>query len=251
MTIHLFILEAITCSSLYTRVKLGGGPENQSMTYAELQKEVSFLSQLFRGEFIFPTEGLEFNMQTALRVLASDGVLQVTKNAEDPNKIETIQLSDAEREKGRENFDFYCFLIWPFIEASWLGAVSLLMLTPPVGYTGDRWLESKVCHDRAQLLGKTLYHQGDLSYFEAVNKETLQNAYRRFEEEGMLETRKAVDGMPAALRITEPWLPQRDPATGELIITGKPKRWQDCTKTSIWTCGSSWKGAVGRTSCWS
>lgn len=232
MTIHLFILEAVTCTGLYTRIKLGGGPEQQSMTYAELAKEVSFLSQLFRNEFIFPTEGFEVNMQKSLRGLAADGVLQVTYSDSEPSKIERIQLTDAERDRGRENFDFYCFLLWPFIEASWLGAASLLMLTPPVGYAGDRWLESKVCHDRAQLLGKTLYHQGDLSYFEAVNKETLQNAYRRFEEEGIIETRKAVDGQPATLRITESWLPQRDRITGRIMAQGKLWDWAESISQS-------------------
>ncbi|ATY59285.1 Phospholipid glycerol acyltransferase, partial [Cordyceps militaris] len=55
-------------------------------------------------------------------------------------------------------------------------------------------------------LGKTLYHQGDLSYFEAVNKETLKNSYTRFEEDQMLD--------PS-------WRPPRDPATGALLAEGK------------------------------
>ena len=55
------------------------------------------------------------------------------------------------------------------------------------GAEPDHWIESKAAQDRAQLLGKTLYHQGDLSYFEAVNKETLRNAYQRFAEDGIIE----------------------------------------------------------------
>src|ERR1700748_563437 len=132
MTIHLFILEALVCAGLYTRVKLGGGAEHEAMSYAALRNEVSFLSQLFRGEFIFPLDGLEVNLQKTIRGLETDGVLHVSRQTEDISHIESIQLSVSERENGSENFDFYCFLIWPFIEASWLGAVSLLMLTPPV-----------------------------------------------------------------------------------------------------------------------
>lgn len=216
MTIHLFILESLLCAGMYTRVKLGGSPATQSMSFADLRSEVSFLSQLFRGEFIFPPEGLDVNMHAALRRLADDQVLQVdtTPDAgvgtDGGLGIATVSLHDAERDIGRENFDFYCFLIWPFIEASWLGAVSMLMLTPPPADSDakDGWVDSKRAHDCAQLLGKTLYHQGDLSYFEAVNKETLKNAYQRFEEEGMLEARRARNTGAAKIRLTKEWRPE-------------------------------------------
>jgi len=108
--------------------------------------------QLFRGEFIFPTEGLDVNLAKTLETLENENIIKVTRNADDPNKVESVELSDAEREKGRENFDFYCFLIWPFIEASWLGAMSLMMLTPPVGRRGEHWLDLKKVQDRAQLV---------------------------------------------------------------------------------------------------
>ena len=62
-------------------------------------------------------------------------MIKVTRNAQ--GATESVELSDAERLCGRENYDFYCFLIWPFIEASWLGAVSLMGLTPPVGTAED------------------------------------------------------------------------------------------------------------------
>jgi hypothetical protein len=230
MTIHLFILEALVCAGLYTKVKQGGGPDLQIISYAILRKEVSFLSQLFRGEFIFPPEGLDTNMAVALHRLESDNVLEITRDPGDNTKITSVALSDAERASGRENYDFYCFLIWPFIEASWLGAVSLLMLTPPIASEGgsggtaaaaaeqDRWIESKAAQDRAQILGKTLYHQGDLSYFEAVNKETLRNAYQRFAEDGIIEVTR---GEPDATRLTDAWLPRRDPRDGSIVPEGK------------------------------
>lgn len=63
------------------------------------------------------------------------------------------ELSPAERTRGRENFDFYCFLIWPFIESTWLGVVSLMGLTPPLDTnTKDTWLDLKQTQDRAQLV---------------------------------------------------------------------------------------------------
>ena len=40
---------------------------------------------------------------------------------------------------------------------------------------------------RCQIFGKTLYYEGDISYFEAINKETLGNALLRLRQMGMLD----------------------------------------------------------------
>lgn len=235
MCIHLFILQSLVSAAIYTAVKVGGAPSHQRISFSDLRTQVSFLSQLFRGEFIFPTEGLDYNLSNTINLLEADNVIQVTRKhstaalTSDPtgasennnDEIEWVELSDQEREQGRENFDFYCFLIWPFIEAAWLGAISLVMLTPPAGRAAtESWLPLKVVQDRAQVLGKTLYHQGDLSYFEAVNKETLKNTYERFEEEGMILVAKSKDRKtPATVRLADEWLAQRD-ASGKVKAEG-------------------------------
>jgi hypothetical protein len=234
MTIHLFILQSLVSAALYTHVKQGGGPEYQRMSYGDLHAQVHFLSQLFRGEFIFPTEGLDTNLAKTLDGLEKDDVIKITRIQIESgeSKIDYLELSDAERGQGRENFDFYCFLIWPFIEASWLGAMSLMMLTPPLSHPsqekGTQWLELKKVQDGAQLLGKTLYHQGDLSYFEAVNKETLKNAYTRFEEEGMILVTKSKDKSPATIRLAEEWTPQR----GEKGVIAEGPLWRFAERIS-------------------
>ncbi|RKF65528.1 putative glycerol-3-phosphate acyltransferase, mitochondrial [Erysiphe neolycopersici] len=220
MTIHLFITEALVCVSMYTRIKQGGGPDNQKITYEELKRQVFFLSQLFRAEFIYPTHGLESNLENTLRGLEKDKV--VVRGLKHTENIAEINLTDRERKAGRENFDFYCFLIWPFVESFWLGAVSVMGLTPPLEYQGDGWLSTKKCQDSAQLLGKTLYHQGDLSYFEAVNRQTLKNAWIRLEEEGIILVAKSHDlSIPARAKISPDWQPSRDPETGLVIAKGR------------------------------
>ncbi|KAG6355733.1 hypothetical protein INS49_003697 [Diaporthe citri] len=219
MTIHLFITEALVSAGMYTRVKQGGGPAIQDISYRDLHDQVLFLSSLFRGEFIFSGEGLAVNLNKTLAGLEADGVL--TLKRDDQGQVTTVGLSDQERKVGRENYDFYCFLIWPFIEASWLAAVSLMGLTPPSGQETEVWIEVSKAQNSAQLLGKTLYHQGDLSYFEAVNKETLKNAYTRFEEEGIIQVVKSRDTkIPPRLRLAPEWQPARDPTTGSLNAIG-------------------------------
>ena len=76
-------------------------------------------------------------------------MIQPTSETEE---LAYIQLSDVERESGRENYDFYCFLIWPFIEASWLGAVSLMMLTPPSKEKRELKFDLRKAQDHAQLV---------------------------------------------------------------------------------------------------
>ena len=220
MTIHLFVGEALVAAALYTRVKQGGGPTIQRMPEAELTEKVTFLSQLFRGEFIFAAgKGLAINLRNAVLGLEADGVIAIQGCEGSPPRY--VGLSDQERQQGRENYDFYCFLIWPFIEAAWLGAVSLFSLTPPVA-EAPQWIDVQRAQDSAQLLGKTLYHQGDLSYFEAVNKEALKNAYSRFEEEGIVIVAKSKQSkVGPKIRLAADWTPQRDNTTGQPILEGR------------------------------
>lgn len=94
-------------------------------------------------------------------------------------------------------------------------------LTPPLEQKDEVWLDVAKTQDAAQLLGKTLYHQGDLSYFEAVNKETLKNAFQLFEDEGMVQLHRSKDKkIPSTIKLAEEWTPKRDPVTGNIIPKG-------------------------------
>jgi len=239
MVIHLFVSETIVAAAMYTRIKQGGGISNQRVPYKDLFTQVSFLSRLFRGEFVFPTEGIVNNLHKTLRGLEADHIIKIGYKDADKNEIEYVELTEEERRCGRENYDFYCFLIWPFIESAWLAGVAIIGLTPPKGCE-EVWVGIKEAQDMAQLVfalprlgvilradrppqaGKTLYHQGDLSYFEAVNKESLKNAFQRFEEEGILITKKSKTGKnPPVLRLSAEWVPRRDSTTGAILHEGQ------------------------------
>lgn len=149
MTIHLFIYEALVSAAMYTKVKQGGGPSMQDIEYGELRELVFFLSSLFRGEFIFGSAGLDANLDKTLKGLEADKIVRLDRD--EKGNIMTVGLSERERKAGRENYDFYCFLIWPFIEASWLAAVSLMGLAPP-DKNGDVWVEQSKAQNNAQLV---------------------------------------------------------------------------------------------------
>jgi len=254
MTIHLFVNQALVSASIYTWLRNSDKDGlSQSISYDDLHSHVSFLSQLFRGEFIYATAGLTVNLAHTLTGLEADGVIDITRkellsekrsqpvqNAEEStpsamqdNKdtdttISTISLSTTERRSGRQNFDFYCFLIWPFVEASWLGAVSLLMLTPPFrNTTTTRWHAPTKLHDLAQILGKTLHAQGLLTYLEAVNKEVLKNVFARLEEDGILVASAGMRKSGKALRLADQWTPERDTTTGNIKTQGS-RLWEFC-----------------------
>ncbi|KAI5299406.1 hypothetical protein KEM55_002196 [Ascosphaera atra] len=219
MTIHLFITEALVSAALYSSVKVGGAPRDQKMRYEDLKWQVDFMSRIFRGEFIFPVGGLVANLSRTLDGLEKDKVVKITRNPEGTPTY--VELSEEERLCGRENYDFYCFLIWPFIETTWLGALSLMGLTP-MAEDRSPWVDMRKAQDNAQLLGKTLYHQGDLSYFEAVNKETLKNAYQRFQEEGIIQVVRGKEKSdPTVMRVAPTWALERDVKTGQLLAQGR------------------------------
>ncbi|KAK6533805.1 hypothetical protein TWF694_002734 [Orbilia ellipsospora] len=226
MVIHLFILEAIVCAAMYTKVKQGGGPANQRISYKDLFDHVSFLSRLFRNEFVFPTEGLLANLDKTLKELEAEDVIHIGYSSNSTKEVEYVEISPREREKGRENYDFYCFMIWPFIEGVWLAGVAVVGITPPEGKDGpeDGWIDSKRFLDVSQLLGKTLYHQGDLSYFEAVNSQSLKNAFTRFASDGILETKGG------KTRIRPDWRPRLGPG-GKIVMEGR--LWELVDKISV------------------
>ncbi|KAI8886316.1 putative acyltransferase [Backusella circina FSU 941] len=178
--IHLFIEEAIVCAALYTVIKKGGGKPLQRMKYEDLLDEVTFLSSILKLEMIFKPGRVEDNTARTVRWLIEMNVIEMSDDG-------MVGLSDYERECGRENFDFLCFLIWPFIESYWLASITLFTLAPPnKSAEGNVWVDYKLFSNRAQSLGKTLYYQGDLSYLEAANKETLTTAFTRYRDMNIL-----------------------------------------------------------------
>lgn len=202
---HLFLGETIVCAAMYATIKKG--QTQRRLTREMLLRNVVFISQLLKVEFIFKPGSVEENLNDAVRTLVNHRILSVEDEQGKPYGQQPVasagdvpadiiidelpatyfvKLSDVERTIGRENYDFYCFLIWPFIETYWLAAVSLFSLipTPPAG-----GISEKTLMDRVQFFGKTLYYEGDLGYFESVNKETIKNAFKRYQDIGFLITK--------------------------------------------------------------
>ncbi|KAF9974420.1 hypothetical protein BGZ73_002188 [Actinomortierella ambigua] len=213
--IHLFVHEAIVAVTMYTRIKIGGAKSTQRIGYTELLNEVTFLSRLLKTDFIYNPGDIQSNLEHTLQYLTKANVIEIDEEG-------CIGLSDDERSIGRENYDFYCFLLWPFVEAYWLAAVSLYTLIPTrkdaqaMIESGQQdqlhWVEEKVFMEKTQMFGKTLYYQGDLSYFESVNMETLKNGFNRLSDYGILVVQKAKNAKERSKVALHPdFLPTRGP----------------------------------------
>ncbi|KAK9451590.1 uncharacterized protein V1518DRAFT_369916 [Limtongia smithiae] len=220
MVIHLFVSDAIVSVAMYTKIKQGSAASVQQVPIKYLFEQVQWLSKLLAGEFVYNQQGgIRSNFWESIQLLRDQGVIEITENG-------CVELSMQERLRGREFFDFYCFLLWPFCDGYWLASISLFALTPmatsevatEAGSQSDLidadketlWVDVKSFLDMAQLLGKTIYAQGDLSYFEAVNKEVLRSAFNQLEAEGIIVVRRSKSGRtPAIMSLAPAWLPQR------------------------------------------
>lgn len=105
--IHLFIAESILSTALYGTIKAGGSRKAQRIKLMpDLMDDVSFLSTLFKLEFIYSTGGFQINFNNTLRELKDANVLDI----EIENDDQFVMLSSEERRIGRENFGVFIYL---------------------------------------------------------------------------------------------------------------------------------------------
>ncbi|KAI9299079.1 acyltransferase [Neoconidiobolus thromboides FSU 785] len=178
--IHIFISEAIVSVAMYTIIKKGGSKLDQRIPFDKLLQDCIFLSKLLKWEFVYPPGNIKDNLLSTIDFLEKSKVINFDG--------ENVELSDNERNSGRENYDFYCFLIWPFVESYWLSTVSVFTILSNQNSTNTSisYIEENEFKNKIQQLGKTLYYEGDLSYLEAINKETINNGFKFLVENEVL-----------------------------------------------------------------
>lgn len=191
--IHLFVDEAITCIALFTELRQ---EQRLLMDKEPIVSHTAFLSNLLSGEFVFDDTGLRVSLDHALSKLQQEEVLI------DTHEKDKVQLSSVEFDKGSENFDFYCYLLWPFVDGYWCASVALFMLVEPI--------PERAFIKRAQSLAKTLYHQGEISYYEAVNTEMLKKAVEHFVVQGLLLRKPTTSPKVFTLEISAEWIPIKE-----------------------------------------
>lgn len=213
--IHLFVSEAIVTVAMYTLIRRSNG--DPKISREELLTEVSFLSSLLSGEFVYGSQGLKDNLLQTLETLNRQGIIHPCK---DDDEYLLVELSSSELGKGYEMFDFYCYLLWPFMDGFWVTCIALFMLVPDLddqkkaiergNFNVTVWVDEKEFLNTAQSLGKTLYHQGLVTYYESINKELLKTALQQFQEEGVIIRQQSKDRKkPPKISLAKGWEMQR------------------------------------------
>lgn len=183
--IHLFVSEATLCCALYGIT----GELKGSAKRSQVMSETQFLSQLFKWEFVYqPNQKGDFaeNFNKTLQFMVSNNILKYDKENDE------ISISNDDV----SNFTFICMFLWPYIEAYWMSFVSLWGLFPGLIASQKDYFE------RARKFGETLYHKGELTFFEAVSNERIQLAWNRFEELNILR-KQDLDNGQSIMNLTE------------------------------------------------
>jgi glycerol-3-phosphate O-acyltransferase len=178
--IHLFVIESVLCLAH----RAGGN---------EVSKEVmlnncAVLSALFKLEFIFKPATLQENFDSTLSALVEKGLF--TKESDKQIKL------DLSSDSACRLYDFLCNLLFPFVESYFVAAVSCLGELEH----GDS-SPAKTLVTNAQTLGEKLYFEEKILYFEAISKETLQNAISAFTEDGSLEATQVTGSTEKPLKL--------------------------------------------------
>ncbi|KAJ3342839.1 hypothetical protein HDU93_000969 [Gonapodya sp. JEL0774] len=197
--INLFVSESILTLSMYISIKkwvyfllacLVNSDYKLVMTSRTVSPSALAIARIIAGEFIYQPGKLESTVWGTLKYLEEKAVVSVERTGFGDSLNGTVALSKEEVTNGRETYDLFCFLLWPFVEAYWVATVGLFTLVNDGGGSSD-WVDEGTLMARLQMFGRTLYYEGDLVTMEAYNKETLKNALARLQEMGVIVGRKS------------------------------------------------------------
>ncbi|RDW37636.1 acyltransferase-domain-containing protein [Yarrowia lipolytica] len=231
--IHLFVSDAIVAVALHSLIKrYQNGKVLPRVNISDLIVQVQFLSKLFSGEFVYGIDGIQTNLEHTLASLQQMGVIECSPDLNVEQGVGHITITLEEIDRDRQTLEFFGFLLWPFADGYWLAALAMFALVPTEADYEERakylltvpdsaritatkdpltlWVQEKELINQAQVLGKSLYHQGQINYYESVNKEMLKDALTQFVAEGILLARRSSSGRsPLLVAINPDWLPSR------------------------------------------
>eukprot|EP00754_Rhynchopus_humris_P050569 Rhum_TRINITY_DN9031_c0_g1::Rhum_TRINITY_DN9031_c0_g1_i1::g.31253::m.31253 len=221
--VHLFVEQSLVAASLHSFMR--NDPGRKFITRTELMERVAVLSNLVKAEFVFTGKSkasplsaadggtsdgkkkdsnglfegetaLETNFRLATECLVARGTIQF-----DPVDNDKVLLFSTDPELWSPNFTFLCMLVWPFIESYWLclgGIIGIFCNKSEKNLRKRRALAHQLIKEESfvkqlQLFGLTLYHLGNLSFYESVSKESLRHALMQYTEMGAIQKREVED----------------------------------------------------------
>jgi len=139
---------------------------------------LSFLYKLLDIEVIYKEDPyIEEDFNATIGSLVLRGYLELSR----PNGNSLEGLVSIPQ-KSKNQVDFFCSLLWPFIECYWITCLLLFQLQPE-GIPFNSMIE------RCQWLADNLYKQGKCYCAETISKDTIQNALNFFKIFNVIEIR--------------------------------------------------------------
>lgn len=181
--IHHFVEEGIVACAIYAYEK-----REEKVPAAVLKDKllelVRDLSKMLKFEFIYePLSNLQKTFNETLDKMIAKGILRAVDD-------QRVAIDDSE--EATKTYLFLCGMFWHYIDSYWLVILGLYSLFP------DKLMSEEGFLKRVQTIGETLYFEGQLDLYEAVAKDTLQNAINLCKDWKVLEV-ITVDTVPQPL----------------------------------------------------
>lgn len=189
-TVHLFIQEAVTCVAL---VALAEPSFEKRVAIGDICAKGRFLLLLLSEEFVYREEHGAPQLMETLIQLEAQNILRISGDE--------VSISEKELENGMQLVDFYCYLLWPYVDGYWVVGLTLLIMPP-----GDS-IRVKDFLRLAQTIAHSLYKQGSLIHSEALNQQMLQFALAHFTSKGLVIKRKTQTG-EAEIALASKYVPE-------------------------------------------
>eukprot|EP01061_Rhynchopus_euleeides_P030929 TRINITY_DN5124_c1_g1_i1.p1 TRINITY_DN5124_c1_g1~~TRINITY_DN5124_c1_g1_i1.p1 ORF type:complete len:731 (+),score=332.71 TRINITY_DN5124_c1_g1_i1:55-2247(+) len=233
--IHIFVEKSIIAASLHSFMR--HEPHRKFVNRSELIKRTGMLSNLLKTEFVFsgksdrikdaffknskkgsgavevaqagPEEketALELNFRLATESLVDAGTIQL-----DPEDKDKILLFSTDTELWSPEYTFMCMLVWPVIESYWLAMAGIVGVFCNRGEKNARkqralaeqLIQEETFVKQLQAFGLTLFHLGNLNFYESVSKESLRHALATYTEMGAIQKREVEDMTKTSVRYLE------------------------------------------------
>ncbi len=199
--IHFFVQDAVVAIALHAAlVRNGSAPETTSNEFwtrtaalSDVSQAAQFLSVLLKHEFIYkPINNGPANtpLTNAVRKPEGDGTTTTTaftdnfksitaymkdRNVLEPVSAETVKVGD----KGKQLFEFLCGLLFPFIDAYYLTLLGAYVFI-------NEEAEMNNLVSSIQELGENMYMNNLMDHYDAIAKDTVNNALSAFADIGLI-----------------------------------------------------------------
>uniref|UniRef100_A0A7S4C879 Phospholipid/glycerol acyltransferase domain-containing protein n=1 Tax=Eutreptiella gymnastica TaxID=73025 RepID=A0A7S4C879_9EUGL len=185
--IHIFVLEAQVAVGIQSCLRKQSAQhpdvpqEDLLLPKKDIREECAFLSYLLKAEFVYEYTKLTeksggslmaVNFEKGCDVFVKKGYLEPVDGEHFRRRWPApIKQSTLGR---------FCDLLLPFVDSYFLVLLGAVRLLP------DQVMEEKAFIAKIQSVGERLYFSGEMDHYEAVGKETLQQAVQRYYQIGVL-----------------------------------------------------------------